>query len=164
MKKQFVQTALLALLLLGATLGLAITGWRTVDYYTRLNLPLHSVWFLLKAVAFAGMLVIGLCVFRLMQSFGKLGYLIPDSITLLRSIGASLVVIALANSAFTIWQDLVIMPKLTTVPAFGNLLSTFAFDFFIESPAVLLLSMLVFLLAAFVERALVVKSENEAFI
>ncbi len=164
MEKQSVQNALLVLLLLGPTLGLAATVWRTVDYFARLNLPLHSVWFMLKAIVFAATLAIGVCVFRLIQAFGKLGYLTANSMGLLRAIGGCLLVIALANSAFSIWRDDVIMPKLTTLPAPGNLLSDFAFDFFVESPAVLLLGMVVFLLAAFVERALVVKSENEAFI
>jgi hypothetical protein len=164
MKKQSVQTALLVLLLLGPMLGLAGTLWRTVDYFTRFNEPVHAIWFLLKAPAFAGMLVIGFCVFRLMQAFEKLGYLTTDSINLLRVTGGSLLVIALANSACDAWQNTVILPKLATLPDFGTLLSAFMFDFFVESPAVLLLSLLVFLLAAFVDQALVVKSENEAFI
>lgn len=164
MKKQTVQTILLVLLLLGPVHGLIATVWHTVDYFTRLDAPYHAVLFLVKVPAFVGMLVIGFCLLQLIRAFSKYGYLKPDSVSLLRIMGISLFVIALSNSAFNVWRDEVVFPKLTTLPTLSWLCFRFTFDFLVESPATLLLSLAVFLLAAFVERALVVKSENEAFI
>ncbi len=164
MKKQSLQNGLLALLLLGALHGLAITGWRTVDYFTRLNLPVYSVWFLFKSIAFAGVLVFGFCLFRLMQAFGKIGYFVPNSVFLLRTMSASLLLVSVANFVCSVWQTDMILPQSSTLPEMSVIVARLTYEFVFESSAVILPSVLVFLLAAFVERALVVKSENEAFI
>ena len=164
MKKQPVQTILLVLLLLGAAHGLAITGWRTIDYGTRLHLPVYSVWFLFKSIAFAGVLVFGFCLFRLMQAFGKTGYFVLSSVLLLRTMSASLLLTSVANFICSVWQTDMLLPGSAALPEMSALATRLTYEFVFEASAVILPSVLVFLLAAFVERALVVKSENEAFI
>lgn len=164
MKKQSVQTTLLVLLLLGAAHGLAITGWRTVDYATCLHLPVYSVWFLFKSIAFAGVLVFGFCLFRLMQAFGRTGYFMPNSVFLLRTMSASLLLVSVANFVCSVWQTDMILPQRAALPEMGVIIARLTYEFVFEASAVILPSVLVFLLSAFVERALVVKSENEAFI
>lgn len=152
------------LLIIGPLFGLAIAGWRMIDYAVRMHLPLHALWFGIKALCFLGILSVAAGFYCLFSRYNKLGYFDTDNIKIVRLMGLMTVFVAICNSLFHVLTERVIMPRVVELPPASQLVSGVLGDMFFESPILLLFSLLVFLFARFMQKAIQAKLENESFI
>jgi hypothetical protein len=164
MKKNRIETMLLGLAIVGSLLGLITTGWRTIDYYTRLHIPLYSLWFFAKTICFMGVLLIGYVVFRLRHLYNQTGYFDEHSCAQVRRIGLLLFGIAVFSSLFNVLRDDVIQPQLGELPPMGELGRRIVWDFLFESPVLLFVSLLTFVFAQFMQQAIGIRRDNESII
>ena len=164
MKTSKLAISVLLLFLACSLFGLAIAGWRTLDYALRLQLPLHALWFGVKAVCFMGIVAIGLSLLRLFRQYTQQGYFDDRSTVIVRFIGLVTVGVALANSLFHVLTYQVISVHATALPPVKNMVGSLLADLLYESPILFFFSLLVFLFASFMGKAIEVKHEAEAFI
>ena len=144
-------------------LGLALTAWRTFDYLNRLYLPKISLWNSLKAACYVGVVLIGLGIYRLWREFQTKGFFDAKSVMLVKTIGFITMFIAVPNSSFNVLRDLGYVNSNASIDN-AEFLSAFLRDFLFESPLFLLLGMLFFIYAGFMQKAIALKSENDNII
>lgn len=164
MKPSKVAISLLCLLLACTLLGLAIASWRTVDYALRVQLPLHALWFGVKAACFAGIFAIGISLLFLFRQYSQQGYFDERSKAIVRLIGLLTIGVALINSLFHVLTYKVISVHATALPALKDIVGSWLSDLLFESPVLFFFSLLVFLFANFIGKAIKTKREIESFI
>jgi hypothetical protein len=164
MKISKIAASVLLLFLACSLFGLALAGWRTVDYAFRMQLPLHALWFGVKAVCFMGIATVGFCLLRLTRQYTRLGFFNDRSTSTVRLIGLVTVGVAFANSLFHVLTYQVISVHATALPTLKSIVSNWLTDLLYESPILFFFSLLVFLFASFMGKAIAVKHEAEAFI
>ena len=164
MKNGKVTLLIFCLLITGPLFGLALAGWRTVDYGVRMHLPLHALWFGVKALCFIGILAIGAGFYSLLRKYNKQGYFDADNIMVVRAMGYITVFVAVMNSVFHVLTEKVISAHATALPPTEQLLRSAVGDMFFESPVLLFFSLVALLFASFMQKAIQTKRENESFI
>ena len=164
MKNGKVTLIVFCLLIAGPLFGLTIAGWRMVDYATRMHLPLHALWFGVKAGCFVGILAIGAGFYSLLKKYNRQGFFDADSIRVVRAMALMTALVALLNSFFHVLTDQVISAHATTLPPVDQVFRTLLGDLFFESPVLLFFSLLALLFANFMHKAIQAKRENESFI
>lgn len=164
MRNSKVTLLILGLLIAGPLFGLAIAGWRMVDYAVRMHLPLHALWFGVKALCFVGILAIGAGFYSLLRKYNRQGFFDAGSITVVRAMGYMTIAVAVLNSLFHMLTDQVISVHATVLPPVGQVLRTMLGDLFFESPVLLFFSLLALLFSSFMQKAIQAKRENESFI
>ncbi|TAG40979.1 MAG: DUF2975 domain-containing protein [Cytophagia bacterium] len=147
--------------LLWVSFGLMLTGFRSYDYLTRIYIPSVSVMYLLKFLSFVTSLCIGGLLYALFQRYHKSRFFDSKDAQFVRFIGYLSLITAVFNSSANSLRDR--SPK-EQLPTMGEFMKGFMSDFMFESPLFLLFALLTFLLAAFMQKALNLKSENESFI
>ena len=167
MKTTKISTAILWVVLLLAAHGFIFTTFRSYDYLTRIKMPDVSLWYLSKSLCFVLVLLIGLGLLRLMKNYGRQGFFDQKSVQIVKAMGWITMGLALPNSVFNVLKNVIDAQNNKHLDQFtpvSSWITDFWIDLVSESHLYVLLGMLLLLFANFIQRAVAVKSENEAFI
>jgi hypothetical protein len=167
MKTTKISVAILLTVLTSTLFGFVFTTFRSYDYLSRIKMPDVSVWYLSKSLSFGLVFAIGLGLFLLIRNYQRQGFFDKNSMKIVKIMGWVTIALAIPNSVFNVLKNVVDvrnnshLDKLTPV---SDWIGDFWIDIVSESNLYIILGMLILLFANFIQKAIAIKSENEAFV
>ncbi len=167
MKTTKISVAILWVVLASALFGFIFTTFRSYDYMTRIKAPDVSFWYLSKSLCFGLVTCIGLGLLRLIRNYQKQGFFDLASVKIVRMMGWFTIALAIPTSVFNVLQNVIdvrnnqISDKLTPV---SEWIGDFLVSLWTDSQVYILLGILLLLFANFIQKAIAIKTDNEAFI
>ena len=148
----------LGIIMLMIAFGLSICVYRGYVYTVKSPFWPATVAFSLKGIMYLAMASFGICLYQLLTNYRRQGFFDSMSVRMVRWIGYAALLIALLNP---------IVLALESRAEYGSTITFVAgtvLKFVLESPLMLLVGLLTYLLADFMQKTLLVKRDNESFI
>ena len=149
---------LLGFVMLMISFGLLFCGYRL--YYYAVVHPFAPAIVLgtLKGLMFLALACFGICLYKLWADYRRTGFLTDANIRLVRYMGYCALFVSVVNPIFITFE------KRDELGVAGAFLANSLIMFVLESPLMLLVGLLTYLLADFMQKAIAVKRDNESFI
>ena len=149
---------LLGVIMLMIALSLLIYGYRLYVYTVQRPFVPAMVGLSLKVLINVALAGFGICLYRLLVNYRNKGFFDGTSVRFIRWIGYLSLFIAVLNSV------VLAMESSTIGGSVGSFVAGTVSRFVLESPLMLLVGLLTYLLADFMQKAIAVKRDNESFI
>lgn len=152
-------SVLLGIVMLMIAFSLLLFGYRLFVYTVQHPFVPAMVGLSLKVIVYLALASFGVFLYRLLTNYQQRGFFDGTSVRLIRWIGYAALLIALINP---------IVLSMEADNGFGTSAGAFIAGtiqkFVFESPLLLLVGLLTYLLADFMQKAITVKRDNESFI